>query len=459
MARAVQPVEPERISRLNRKPATRGDYVLYWMQASQRAQANPALEYSIEQANQRAVPVVAAFGLTASYPEANERHYAFMLQGLVETTADLRRRGVLPVVRLGEPPEVAGELAQGACLVVTDEGYLRHQRRWRRGLARRAPCQVVQVASDVVVPLPLASPRAEYAARTIRPKLQRHWDRFCRLPPQVPLHRDSLHLRLDGIEINDAQKILAGLNIDRSVGRSHRFSGGTTAARRLLEDFVHLKLPRYARDRADPSLDIQSHMSPYLHFGQISPVEVALAVKQSRSAGREAKAAYLEELLVRRELAINFVARQSRYDSYRALPAWARATLAAHRRDRRPARYTRRQLELSQTHDPYWNAAMAEMRLTGKMHNTMRMYWGKKVLEWSATPQRAFRLLLMLNNKYFLDGRDPLSYANVAWCFGLHDRPWTPRPIFGTVRYMNAAGLERKYDIGAYVRWVESLRG
>jgi len=198
-------------------------------------------------------------------------------------------------------------------------------------------------------------------------------------------------------------------------------------------------------------------MSPYLHFGQISPLEIALAVRRSRVRDRANKDAYLEELLVRRELAINFVFYNRRYDVYASLPRWARATLKAHRHDRREHVYTLRQLEAAETHDPYWNAAMTEMRLTGKMHNYMRMYWGKKILEWTRTPAAAFRRALDLNNRYFLDGRDPASYANVAWCFGKHDRPWKQRPVFGTVRYMNAAGLERKFDMDAYVRRVAGL--
>ena len=177
-------------------------------------------------------------------------------------------------------------------------------------------------------------------------------------------------------------------------------------------------------------------------------------VKQAADADRRA---YLEELIVRRELAANFVEFESRYDDYACLPGWARATLDAHRADRRPHIYTREQLESARTHDRYWNAAMREMRDTGFMHNYMRMYWAKKILEWSSDPAAAFRTVLHLNNKYFLDGRDANSYANVAWVFGLHDRPWPERPVFGKVRYMNAKGLERKFDMAAYLRAVDAL--
>jgi deoxyribodipyrimidine photo-lyase len=195
-----------------------------------------------------------------------------------------------------------------------------------------------------------------------------------------------------------------------------------------------------------------------LHFGQISPIEVARKVKAAKSGSEADAEAFLEELIVRRELAINFVTFHPDYDSFKCLPDWARKTLLKHKSDTRPVRYTRAELERADTQDPYWNAAMREMLEAGYMHNHMRMYWGKKILEWCKTPEYAFQTALYLNNKYFIDGRDPNSYANVAWLFGLHDRPWRERAIFGTVRAMTARGLERKFDIKSYVRWVESLR-
>ena len=200
-------------------------------------------------------------------------------------------------------------------------------------------------------------------------------------------------------------------------------------------------------------------MSPYLHFGHVSPVELALAVAGARPPGDPDRAAYLEELIVRRELSHNFVTHNDRYDAFDGLPRWARATLDEHRADPRPHLYGREELEAGRTHDPYFNAAMREMRLTGFMHNYMRMYWGKKILEYSASPEAAHATALWLNNRHFLCGRDPNAYANVAWLFGQHDRPWVERPVFGQVRYMNAKGLERKFDIAAYVRWTEGLEG
>ncbi|MFW6146309.1 MAG: deoxyribodipyrimidine photo-lyase [Planctomycetota bacterium] len=452
-------IQPERIEHLNRTPPRRGRYVLYWMQASQRAACNHALEYAVEQADELGVPLLAAFALTDDYPDANARHYAFMLEGLSETQAALAKRGIRLVVRRGEPPEVVRELAEKAVLVVTDAAYTDVPRRWRRDVARAAGCLVVQVEADVVVPVAVVSDHREYAARTIRPKLHRHLDDYLEPLEERALERDSLDLAADGLDLADPYAVLETLDVDRGVAPvPQHYRGGTGEALRRVEAFVGGDLRRYHTHRGNPAVDAQSHMSPYLHFGQISPVQVALAVKQNgrRTIPDEAREAFLEELIVRRELGVNYVHMTRNYASWRALPAWARGTLDAHRGDRRPAIYTMRQLEAADTDDAYWNAAMREMVHTGIMHNTLRMYWAKKVLEWTRSPAAAFRRLLALDNRYFLDGRDPLSFANVAWCFGLHDRPWAERPVFGTVRTMTAAGLERKYDMAAYIRRVDA---
>jgi deoxyribodipyrimidine photo-lyase len=427
------------------------------MQASQREEVNHALEFAVREANRLKLPVLAVFGLTDEYPEANERHYAFMLEGLRETQQALRKRGVELVIREAEPDDAALELAPDAALVVTDRGYTSFQRRWRRRVAARVACRVVQVETDVVVPVGVASGKAEYAARTLRPKIHRHLSEY--LVPLEPtrLRRDSLGMGLGSLDIEDTAAVLGQLRLDRSVQRVRTFLGGTSRAKVLLREFLDTKLDHYASRRNEPSKDIQSHQSPYLHFGQISPLYVALEAMAAAGDARDPIDAYLEELVVRRELAVNFVQHCSRYRSYRCLPGWARATLRAHQKDRRPFVYALAQLERAQTHDPYWNAAMREMLVTGKMHNYMRMYWGKKIIEWTRRPQTAFRWALYLNNKYFLDGRDPNSWAGVAWCFGLHDRPWGERPVFGTVRYMNAAGLERKFDMEEYIRKVDGL--
>ncbi|MGD8894385.1 MAG: deoxyribodipyrimidine photo-lyase [Desulfobacterales bacterium] len=433
------------------------DYVLYWMQQSQRAEYNHALEYAVLQANRLGIGVVVAFGHMDDYPGANLRHYTFMLEGLTETKALLEKRGIHMVVRRGSPPDVALELGQDAAMIVCDRGYLKHQRLWRDRVARKASCRVVQVESDVVVPLETVSPKAEYAARTIRPKIQKHLDDYLIELKPVKVQHPTVNIPLVGLEWKGPVDILSLLNIDRTVPDVTRvFKGGTSRAKKIFGNFIRARLKNYEKNHNQPQTDDISHMSMYLHFGQISPLYLALKINKADHDLDSAKASFLEELIVRRELAANFVYYHQGYDSFDGLPEWAKQTLNDHRKDHRPYRYTRRQLEDAKTHDPYWNAAMQEMKYTGFMHNYMRMYWGKKILEWSSSPKWAFRNTLAINNKYFLDGRDPNSYAGVAWIFGMHDRAWPQRPIYGKVRCMMASGLERKCDIHAYVDKVKA---
>jgi deoxyribodipyrimidine photo-lyase len=452
-------VEETRIRTLcDDAPDDCGAYVLYWMQQSQRAAHNPALEHAVRLANQRDQSVLVGFGLWDRYPDANERSFAFLLEGLAETAEALAERGIKLVLRRGRPDRVALDLAREASLVVCDRGYLRHQRQWRSELARRAGRQVVQVEGDVVVPVDLASDKSEFAARTLRPKIEKRRDAYLKSLRAVRPVKSSLPLHVTGdLDPRRPDDVLQRLRVDRSVGRVRRFRGGTSRARKRLTAFLRHHLPGYADARSDPAEPKTSELSPYLHFGQISPVEVAQRALAADGGSAKDRASFLEELVVRRELGANLCEFHHHYDSFRCLPDWAKQTLAEHAGDERPHRYTAKQLERAETRDPYWNAAMNEGRKTGYMHNYMRMYWGKKILEWSDSPEQAYRITLDLNNRYFLDGRDPSSYANVAWIFGLHDRPWTERPIFGKVRYMNAAGLERKFDIETYVRWVDGL--
>ena len=448
-------IQTERVRLVNGKSVRDGRYVLYWMQASQRAECNHALEYAARQANDLNKPLVVCFGLTDSFPEANERHYVFMLEGLRETEATLRERGVQMVVRRGQPDEVAVGLARHACLTVTDRGYLRVQRQWRASAAQQMECPLLQVEGDAVVPVETASPKEEYSAATLRPKIRKHFPDYLTPLRETPLRTNSLHLDLDSLEIADPVRTVERLRLDRSVGPAPGFRGGTGEARRRLVDFIENRLHRYSDLRNDPNADVASHLSPYLHFGQISPLCVALQVQKAGGPGADA---YLEELLVRRELSLNFVFYNPRYDSPEGLPPWALKTLSEHEGDARAHVYSLDELERAETHDPYWNAAQSEMVLTGKMHGYMRMYWGKKILEWTESAAEGFRIALYLNNRYELDGRDPNGFAGVAWCFGKHDRPWKEREIFGTVRYMNARGLERKFAMDAYLDRIRQVR-
>jgi deoxyribodipyrimidine photo-lyase len=450
-------VEPQRVKDLNDTPERSGSYVLYWMQQSQRASFNPALETAVAFANRLGLPLLVGFGLTSSYPDANARHYTFMLQGLAEVEAALRERAIGFDLRLGSPERVAIELAKDAAVLVCDRGYLRHQRAWRDVVARSVECRVVQVEGDAVVPVEIASHTSEIGARTLRPKILRWRDDFMRplRAQKVAISADKLD-RSRSLDLSDVTRLVAQLRIDHAVGPVSRFIGGTREAQRRLRQFTTRALVNYAEARSEPAKAQVSFLGAYLHFGQISPVQIALAIRDA-AADQPDRAAYLDELVVRRELAINLVEYAPSYDTYDAVPSWARDTLEQHRKDPRPHLYDIDELKAAATADPYWNAAMREMVVTGYMHNHMRMYWGKKILEWTNAPEQAFATALALNNRYFLCGRDPSSYANIGWCFGLHDRPWPQRPIFGTVRSMTAAGLRRKTDIDAYVERVEQL--
>ena len=449
-------IQDERILELNDKDIQEGEYVLYWMQSSQRSEYNHALETAALKANELEKPLLVAFGLMDDYPEASLRHYHFMLQGLQDVARALEKRKIKFVLQRGAPDEVAVKLAKDAALVVCDRDYLRLQRKWREHLAEEAPCKVVQVETNVVVPVELASDKKEYAARTLRPRLSKHLDTFLVELGEVKLKTDALDLEIKGEDISDLDTFLGKLKLEPDPPPVKLFEGGTEAAKKVLHDFLKNDFADYTETRNQPQTSHVSHMSKYLHYGQISPVYIALEVKKAKASQKNTES-YLEELIIRRELPMNFVFYEPDYDKYSALPDWAQKTLEEHKDDNRSPGYTRAELEAAETDDPYWNAAMNEMKHTGYMHNYMRMYWGKKILEWSSSPEYAFETTLYLNNKYFLDGRDANSYANVAWVFGQHDRGWTERAVFGKVRYMSAGGLERKADPEAYVEKVEGL--
>ncbi len=450
-------IEKERLRTLNDKEINKdGAYVLYWMQQSQRAEYNHALAFATEQANELKKPLLVVFGLMDDYPEANLRHYYFMLQGLQEVQKTLEKMKIRMIIAHGDPADVALKYGKDACCIVCDMGYLRHHREWRSQVGENAEIKVYQIESDLIVPVEVVSQKQEYAARTIRSKIHKHFDKFLNeLKIQKP-KQSSLSIKDDGMDISDVAKACSKLKLDTSVPPVPQFfEGGTTQAKKRFKKFLSDSLNKYNKNRNQAQTNDISHMSMYLHFGQISAVWLAKETLQQKS--NEDVDSYIEELLVRRELAANYCYFTPKYDSFKSIPEWAQKTLEKHKDDEREHVYTRQQLEDAETHDEYWNASMREMRYTGFMHNYMRMYWGKKILEWTNTPEHAFRTLLAINNKYFLDGRDHNSYTNVSWIFGIHDRAWQERPVFGKVRTMVASGLERKFDTKAYIKKVDEL--
>jgi deoxyribodipyrimidine photo-lyase len=423
------------------------------MQSSVRTTYNHALEYAVRESNKSNKPLLVFFGITPTFPEANLRHFTFMLEGLKDTKKAMLKRNINLILEKIPPDLGALKFANKASTLVTDRGYTRILRKWREKVANKIKCPLIQVESDIIVPVEEASEKEEYAARTIRPKIKKKLDKFL-VPLKETKLKDNYGEEFDSLNLSSPKELAKKIKGDQNVGPVSKYRGGQTEAQKHLKIFLDEKLDDYHELRNDPTKNFQSDLSPYLHFGQISPLEIALKVQEADSPGKEA---FLEELIIRRELAINYVYYNSKYDSYDGITDWAKKTLREHRDDPREYIYSFNDLELAKTDDPYWNAAQLEMVITGKMHGYMRMYWGKKILEWSKDPVTAFSTALELNNKYELDGRDPNSYTGIAWCFGKHDRPWKERHIFGKTRYMNNRGLERKFDIKKYVEIIKEL--
>lgn len=441
------------------EPNLDGRCVLYWIQRAPRASDNPALDTAIELGNALGKPVVAFFAPRPGYPNANLRHYRFLVDGVAELAGALRARGVSLVLRRFPDHSVARLAAElGACLVVGDDNPLRELRAWRRRAAEQLDVPLWIVDADVVVPTSLLA-KEPYAARTIRPRIHARLEEFL-VASREPVARVRAALPEHVATVDPAADLLEGMPIDRSLGPVAQMRGGTSAGLAALERFVSERVRGYDQQRNSPEARGTSELSPYLHFGHLGPVQVALAVRRSRAPSRD-KDAFLEQLIVRRELAIGFVALNDRYDSLAGCEPWARRTLDAHRADRREPVYDERTLEQGTTHDQLWNAAQRQMTHGGWMHGYLRMYWAKMLLAWSATPEDAFGRAVRLNDRYQLDGRDPNGYAGIAWAIGgKHDRAWGPeRPVFGTVRIMTFGGMARKTDWRAYVREVQTLTG
>ena len=439
-----------------------GDYVLYWMQSTHRLEENWALRLATLEADRLNKPLLVHQGLDPTYEHANDRIHDFILRNAGEVSRRADAAGVAYQFALryrrDDDRRVVDRLAARAALVVTDwyptAGVAERTARF----AARAGCRVIAVESHGAIPSG-AFTKEEWAARTIRPKiakLRAHSlepveDRPPRraLPASV---RDALEVDLLDLARLDVPAELARCEIDHDVG-AVPLPSGLEAARARLSHFCSDVLRDYDSRRSDPSdEDGSSRLSPYLHFGQISAAEVARAALASASGPQAEK--FLDELLTWRELSLNFCLRNPHFSSLRALPDWVRANLQRHARDRREVTYTDPELEEARTHDILWNAAQRELRVTGQMHNVMRMLWGKSTILWTRSYRQAFTALVRLNNRWALDGRDPGSYAGIHWCFGKFDRPWTRRPVLGTIRYMSIERARAKYDVSGYLaRW------
>jgi deoxyribodipyrimidine photo-lyase len=438
-------------------PDPKGHCVVYWMQRSQRAFDNPALNVAIQAGNLLEKPVVVIFQLVPRAHHANLRHYSFLVQGLLDIADGLEKRGVGFVLRRYPEHGIVKFLSEvQPCLVIGDENPMRQAEQHKANAARDFSVPFWTVDADVIVPSKLLG-KEHYAARTIRPKIHALLPEFLQ-PLANPLAKVAWKRPRDLNSMTPDLSLLDNFTVDRSVGPVFSHVGGSGQGRKALQQFLKFRLKGYAANRNHPDLDGTSQLSPYLHFGHIGVHTVALAVKNAHAPLRD-RQAFLDELIVRRELAINFVRFNPHYESFDSCEPWAYRTLRAHARDERSHRYTEKQLENAETHDPLWNAAQKQMVLSGWMHGYLRMYWAKKILEWSPSPEIAYEVAVRLNDRYQLDGRDPNGYAGIAWAIvGKHDRAWGPeRPVYGKIRYMSYASTSRKFDSKAYVERIAGL--
>lgn len=457
-------VERERICKLNDAPERpERRYVLYWAQMNRRADSNHGLLYACELANRHQLPVLFYEGLTCTYEYANDRLHTFVLQAVPETARRLKTLGIGYVFYLRntrrDRNDVFYELAKDAAAIVTDDYPAFIARQHNASVPHKVDVAYYIVDSSCIVPMNCI-PARQYAAYTIRPKINKLLPKYLNPSDKLQVnHRFSGPIPSFHTEVREAQipGLVAQCEIDHSISAPLTFTGGRRQAEKLLQFFLDNNLRRFADARNQPSEHATSHMSPYLHFGQISSLEIALAVQNFSRDQKIDASAYLEELIVRRELSFNYSRHVDEPGNLENLPEWCRQNMKNHAADNRDPLYTPEQMERAETYDELWNATQKEMLLAGKIHGYYRMYWGKKIIEWSSTYAAAAKLMIDLHGRYALDGRDPNTFTNVLWCFGLHDRPWPERPIFGKMRFLSLEGMKRKTDTKAYIAEIRKL--
>ena len=425
--------------------------VIYWMSRDQRVHDNYALLFAQQIALQNDRPLGVVFNLVPDFLEATLRQYVFMLNGLREVERELTGYGIAFFLLSGDAEKnLLGFIKQyDVSVIVTDFDPLKIKRKWKKSVGEKIDIPLYEVDTHNIVPCRFVSNKLEFAAYTIRPKIHRHMQEFL---VEIPELKQMKRSEIFNNTLTNWEKVYKSLNINSNVKEVDWIKPGEQSAIEALRSFLENRFDNYAIERNDPVKDAQSNLSPYIHFGQISAQRIALEVKKY-GGSPESEETFLEELIVRRELSDNFCFFNPHYDSFIGFPDWAKDTLNKHKTERREFVYTKEEFENAQTHEDLWNAAQNEMVRTGKMHGYMRMYWAKKILEWTNTPQYALKITIYLNDKYELDGRDPNGYTGCAWSIGgVHDRPWTEREVFGKIRYMNRNGAKRKFDIDSYIQ-------
>ena len=425
--------------------------VIYWISRDQRVHDNWALLFAQNLAKENNYKLAVVFNLVPDFLEATIRQYGFMLKGLQQLEKELEKYNILFFLLQGKPEETISNFIKenNVSVIVSDFDPLRIKRVWKRDLAKKIKIPFYEVDAHNIVPCKYVSQKIEFGAYTIRPKIHKALSEFLdEFPKLLKMKKpDTLrHIKIDW------EKVKKNLKVDFSVKEVDWIIPGEKEAKKVLRKFIHKKLDSYDGQRNDPTKDAQSNLSPYLHFGQISAQRIVLEVYKLKNHSKSIEA-FLEELIVRRELSDNFCYYNTKYDSFDGFPEWAKKTLNEHRKDKREFIYSLRQFEKAKTHEDLWNAAQKQLAEKGNLHGYMRMYWAKKILEWSKSPEDALRISIYLNDKYELDGRDPNGYVGCAWSIGgVHDRAWTERNVFGKIRYMNYNGCKRKFDVGTYIK-------
>lgn len=439
----------KRIRLLQNGTETKGP-VVYWMSRDQRAHDNWALLFAQKLALEKKTPLVVIFNLVPDFLEATIRHYGFMIKGLQEVEYELNKYNIPFILYSGNPEDkILGSLKSlNASILVSDFDPLKIKRIWKREVAKNISIPFYEVDAHNIVPCLHVSGKSEFAAYTFRPKIHKALPEF--LDEFLSLKKmNKSEISSDKI---DWMRVIKSLKINFNVKEVDWIKSGESEANKSLLYFLKNKLENYHDLRNDPTKDHQSNLSPYLHFGQIASQRIAIETEKT-DGNPESKKVFLEELIVRKELSDNFCYYNKNYDSFNGFHEWAKTSLNEHRKDEREFIYSREEFEQAKTHEYLWNAAQLEMVKTGKMHGYMRMYWAKKILEWTKTPEEALRIAIYLNDKYELDGRDANGYTGIAWSIGgIHDRAWFERAVYGKIRYMNKNGAAKKFDINKYIK-------